>query len=186
VDWSKVVSDVFSDLILLASSSPNERLPKEEQIRSRVFATIRPWYQLVCVERGYASIDEKGRVECDLWARTPGRPDAWIEMKRCWYAKGWVNKPPEKLAYWTADIEKLGQVGTDSDRFFLLIGLFDLDLLAIPADAAEGVLRNILGLHSDRCVFRASMPYWWREENITHVGAWVWHWRPGVMVKDIS
>src|SRR4051794_29268126 len=87
-----VVEAILEDLALVAASLPNERLPKEEQIRCCVYAAIRPLFHIVCVERGYGSIDDRSRIECDLWASSPGQRAAWLEFKRCWSVAGWVNK----------------------------------------------------------------------------------------------
>ena len=78
MDVARVVDAVLDDLALVATSEPNERLPKEEQIRCCIYATIRPLFRVACAERGYASIDDWSRTECDLWASSPGRVPVWF------------------------------------------------------------------------------------------------------------
>ncbi len=84
---ASVIANTLADLALVDSSEPNERLPKEEQIRCSIYAFIRPLYDVVCAERGYGSIDDGSRVECDLWAYSKGSAAVWIEFKRCWSEK---------------------------------------------------------------------------------------------------
>src|SRR5262249_3302584 len=165
-------------------SSPNERLPKEEQVRCSVYAAMLPLFQVVCAERGYGSIDDKSRIECDLWARAPHQPDVWLEFKRCWSAKGWINKPPEQLGYWEADLDKLRGVPAKEDRYFLLVGFFDFDPFSELDSSASRVVQNIRSFHPAQLVHRASGPFAWRvADGISWIGAWVWHWPPGRRVK---
>jgi hypothetical protein len=98
MDIRSIVDAVLDDLALVATSVPNERLPKEEQIRCCIYATIRHLFRVVCAERGYGTIDESSPTGCDLWASSPDRPPVWLEFKRCWSAKGWINKPPGRKA----------------------------------------------------------------------------------------
>src|SRR4051812_19276119 len=107
MNFAAIIDTMLDDLALVARFQPNERLPKEEQIRCSMYAAIRPLYEIVCAERGYGSIDDGSRVEADLWAYTTGSTPVWIEFKRCWAIGGWNNKPPEQLRDWEADIEKL-------------------------------------------------------------------------------
>lgn len=37
MDIRKIIDDMLEDLALVASSQPNERLPKEEQIRCSIY-----------------------------------------------------------------------------------------------------------------------------------------------------
>jgi hypothetical protein len=183
MDEARIVDAVLEDLALVATSSPNERLPKEEQIRCCIYAAIRPQFRVVCAERGYGSIDDRSRTECDLWASSPGQVPVWLEFKRCWSASGWVNKPPEQLAGWEADLDKLRAVPVESVRYFLLVGFFDFDPLSEAESAHSGVVCNIRGFHAPQLVHRASREFGWREgDGISWVGAWVWRWGSGVPV----
>jgi hypothetical protein len=158
-------------------------LPKEEQIRCSIYAAIRPLYHVVSAERGYASIDDGSRIECDLWASSPDRPPVWIEFKRCWSGKGWVNKPPEQLGYWEGDVDKLRHLDVNSDRYFVLVGLFDCDPLCDQASARSGVANNIRAFYRAHLVHSASKPFAWRDgDGLNCVGVWVWHWPSGAAV----
>jgi hypothetical protein len=184
MDVGRIVDAVLDDLALVASSAPNERLPKEEQIRCCIYAAIRPLFWVVCAERGYGSIDDKSRTECDLWAASPDCVPVWLEFKRCWSATGWVNKPPEQLGYWEADLDKLRNVPVASERYFLLVGFFDFDPLNEADSSHSGVVQNIRGFHPRQLVHRASREFTWRaDDGISWVGAWVWFWASGVTVE---
>jgi hypothetical protein len=177
MDIARIVAEVLADLALVATSEPNERLPKEEQIRCRIYSSIRQLFRVVCAERGYGSIDEKHRTECDLWASSPGRAPVWLEFKRCWSASGWINKPPEQLGTWRADVDKLRKVPVSSDRYFMLIGFFDFDLQDERAASHCGVVQNIRRFHTRQLVHQTSQEFAWRpKDGITHVGVWAWYW----------
>jgi hypothetical protein len=185
MDMAKIVDAVFDDLVLVASSIPNERLPKEEQIRCRIYAVIRPLFHVVCAERGYDSIDNRSRIECDLWASSPGQPPVWLEFKRCWSVSGpgWYNKPPEQLGYWKSDLDKLHRVSVESERYFLIVGFFDFDPLSEVGATHSGVVQNIRRFHTEQVVHRSSKKFVWRAgDNISWVGAWAWHWPSGVAI----
>lgn len=184
MDVQLLVNAILDDLALVAESEPNERLPKEEQVRCCIYAAIRPLFRVVCAERGYGSIDDKSRTECDLWASSPGEVPVWLEFKRCWSASGgWVNKPPEQLAGWEADLDKLCAVPINSTRYFVLVGYFDFDPLSEAEEAHSKVVGNIRGFHVPQLVHQASREFGWRaDDGISWVGAWVWRWEAGVTV----
>ncbi len=187
MDESLIINAVLGDLAQVAASLPNERLPKEEQIRCCIYAAIRPLFKVVCAERGYGSIDDRSRTECDLWASSPGQTPVWLEFKRCWSAAGWNNKPPEQLAYWEADLDKLRMVPVESVRYFILVGFFDFDPLSVPDSTKSGVVRNIRVFHATQLIHRDSREFKWREgDGISWVGAWVWRWGSGVPVAETN
>jgi hypothetical protein len=108
----------------------------------------------------------------------------WLEFKRCWSASGWVNKPPEQLAYWEADLGKLRKVPVASDRYFLLVGFFDFDPLNDAELSDSGVVQNIRRFHPGQLVHRASREFAWRpDDGISWFGAWVWYWPVGASVE---
>src|SRR5262249_52810168 len=111
------------------------------------------------------------------------RVPVWLELKHCWSASGWVNKPPEQLGYWEADLDKLRKVPVASERYFLLIGFFDFDPLD-EASSHSGVIQNVRGFHAGQLVYRASREFTWRtDDGISWVGAWVWRWPAGAVVE---
>ena len=184
MDTCRMVEALLDDLARVAESGPNERLPKEEQIRCSIHAAILRDFHVVCAERGYGSIDEKIRTECDLWAKSPDQAPMWLEFKRCWSAKGWINKPPEQIRNWEADLSKLRHVDRDSERYFLLVGFFDFDPLLEAATTQKGVVQNIRRFHAAQLIHRKSREFAWRRgDGIRYVGVWVWHWPSGVAVQ---
>jgi hypothetical protein len=184
MDITTIIDAVLADLALVALSQPNERLPKEEQIRCSIYAAIRPLYSVVCAERGYSSIDAGSRIECDLWASSPGQPSVWIEFKRGWSGKGWVNKPPDQLSSWEADVDKLRRLDINSDRYFVLVGLFDCDPLCAHSSARCDVANNIRSFYRTHLVHSSSKPFTWREsDGMNCIGAWVWHWPNGAEIR---
>jgi hypothetical protein len=84
----QLVEAMLADLVLVASSQPNERLPKEEQIRCSIYAAIRPSYRVVCAERGYASIDDGSRIVRKLKGPRPYRlqpkPKTLVPAQKTW------------------------------------------------------------------------------------------------------
>jgi hypothetical protein len=185
LDVAQIVEVVLDDLALVSSYKPNERLPKEEQLRCRIYSAIRPLFLVVCAERGYGSVDDKSRTECDLWALSLDRVPVWLEFKRCWSASGWANKPPEQLRYWKADLDKLRKLPVDSERYFLLVGFFDFDPLNEKSSSHAGVVQNIRGFHVGQLVHCASRQFAWRADGgISWVGAWMWFWPSGAAVEN--
>lgn len=180
----RIVQEIFFDLKLISSSKPNERLPKEEQIRCCLYSKFRSDFDVLCAERGYGSIDDLSRIECDLWGCKKGSPDVWLEFKRCWAAKkGWNNKPTEQLYSWQADISKLQELPPVSDRYFLLIGFFDIDPQQKDKKSTYPILNNIRNFYPSKLKHFDSQPFSWRKENnITHIAAWVWLWKSGQLI----
>jgi hypothetical protein len=178
----RIMDDVFADLRAVAKAAPNERLPKEEQIRARIFASIRQEFDVVCAEKGYASINRGSRIESDLWARKKGEPDTWIEFKRCWFGTGWTNKPSEQIKTWSFDLKKLAAAKPSSHRYFFLFGFFDFDPCRSDC-ATKGLVRAIYDIEPGVLDHAACEQFRWPNgEGVTHMAAWCWHWRPGVRV----
>jgi hypothetical protein len=185
MDPARVVDELLAELELVAQSEPNERMPKEEQIRCCVYAAIRPLFDVVCVERGYASIDQGSRIECDLWARRDGEPPVWIEFKRCWdiVSPGWVTKPAEQKSSWKADLTKMRGIAVASERHFLLVGVFSFDPLGDVLSRRSGLVQNIREFHPQNLVHKAGGEFRWPNgEAIEYAAAWAWRWRPGEVI----
>lgn len=179
-----VIDEVFRDLTRVAAAAPNERLPKEEQIRSCIFATLRPSANLVCAERGYRSVDDGGRSECDLWVAAAGGETSWIELKTCWSVRGWNNKPSEQLSTWHADVAKLAETPTDSARYFALIGFFDFDPSDDATAAGRPLVAELLSFYQMQLRYSRIESFQWPNgKRISHVGAWVWLWRSGDVIR---
>lgn len=177
---------IFQEWKRIAESDPKERLPKEEQTRCIVYATLRPEFRTVCAERGYGSVDEGSRSECDLWAESDGQPQVAIEIKHAWSSSFLNNKPSEQLASWMTDLAKLEGFPTDSDRYFLLVGFFEGDPMLVPNPPSRSVLSGIQHLHPARLVHLDSTDFHWWREGITHIAMWTWHWPAGTEVESLA
>jgi hypothetical protein len=184
VNPERAIEALFEDLQGVAAHAPNERLPKEEQSRCCLYAYLRPLWEVVCVERGYASIDEGGKRECDLHAWASTRPPLWLELKHCRCARGgWQNKPTEERGKWEDDLDKLRLVPVNSDRYFVLLCFSDFDLLSEELPRHGRVIQNVRAFHGSQLVHQASRGFSWRaDDGITHIGAWVWHWGVGASI----
>lgn len=184
---SHLIGEVFRDLRAVAEAGPNERLPKEEQIRSCIYATLRGGARAVCAEHGYASVNDGSRSECDIWTVAAGGEESWLEFKRCWAVAGWNNKPSEQVESWRYDVGKLRTASRQSDRYFLLVGFFDFDPLAGATPKRRPLIDAIAGFYAEREVFQEATAFTWQNGGtITHMAAWVWHWPPGATVENAA
>ena len=175
---------LFNDLQLLSRSKPNERLPKEEHTRCCLFSFLRPQFSVLCAEHGYGSVDDYIRTECDLWGQKEGASDTWLELKHCWAVTSWNNKYLEQLCNWEADIAKLKEVDTSSERLFLLIGFLSFDPKQEPEATNKQFLINLRSFYPLQNVEFQSMPFSWRgAAGITTLAAWLWRWTPGQKIQ---
>ena len=179
MDLNALAQQIIQELLVVADSDPHERLPKEEQTRCITYAALRPAFRSVCAERGYCSVDEGELTECDLWARNPGEPPLFMEIKHAWSASAYNSKPSEQLGNWLADLGKLREVGEAANRYFLLVGFFDEDPKQNKDPRPKSVLANIQRLLPKNLVHSESAPFKWRGEVISHLAIWVWHWPAG-------
>lgn len=183
MDFEKITADIIADLTTVSQSHPNERLPKEEQIRSRIYASLLEHYESVCVERCYTSVDVKPTVECDIWAKNKAGEISWLELKRCWSLSksGWINKPVEQHRSWESDVIKLASVPTKDIRVFLLVGVFDSDPAHHIIDGSA-LLEKISQFHTGNLCLSRSHPFSWRDSPTSHIGIWVWLWRSNEVI----
>lgn len=96
------IEKIFRDLKLDLESineKANERLLKEEQIRSSIYCSLRKQGFIVAAERNY---DKNSEVECDLVFWGNSKPESWMEIKTARYSKA-IN-----------DFRKLDKNGKDS------------------------------------------------------------------------
>ena len=112
----KVLCDVKSDLESINSTS-NERLLKEEQVRSAIYCSLKSQGFVVSCERNYSSSSE---IECDLVFWRNDEAENWLEIKTARYSvkkrderrrdkKGndsWSNAPKEQVDSWIEKILK--------------------------------------------------------------------------------
>ena len=185
MDLGQLTTAIFQEWNRISGTDPQERLPKEAQTQCIAYSALRSMFEVVCAERGYGSVDEGNRTECDLWAASPDRPETFIEIKHAWDSSSLNNKPSEQIAAWMADVAKLEGLPSRSDRYFLLIGFFEKDPLVAAAPRVRGVLSAIHRLHPSRLVHRDSATYHWRDQRINHIAVWVWHWPAGCEVESL-
>ena len=173
-------NSVIEDLNLVSQSEPNERLPKEDQIRSLIFSELKSVFKFVCSERSYQPAGNGNTEECDIWAKGPRSNPTWIEIKRWWSGSiGWVTKPAEQLKSWNKDIYKLSAIENNSNRYFFLVGMFDLDPLQNSGNRFRGVISNINEFYPNNLCHSESRKFSWRDTEMTNIAIWVWHWKPG-------
>lgn len=183
INSKELVNAVFNDLENVNNSNPNERLPKEEQIRCTIFHYLLDKIDIVCAERGYGSIDNGNKKECDIWAKK-GKEEIWLELKTCRLgsSKHWKNKPSEELKKWNDDIDKLGHVNKKTDRYFFLVCFSEFVSIDNKLQNSKTV-NNINRLCKYLKPATYSMSFKWREKeygNISCVCAWLWHWPKGI------
>lgn len=178
--------DVLDDLLQVAGTRPNERLPKEEQARCAAYAHCRARGWTVCVERGYATVGSGNHSECDLALWANGEVRLWIEIKRCWSGREFIRKPKEQCALWYSDIAKLRSVDVRCVRWFMLVGVFDRDPLAkdVRSDAVIGAIRSIF---PSRLIASQSTPTTWlADDGMSHIAAWIWEWPSDAEIEPIG
>ena len=175
MNHEKIINDILADLKSLSLNNPNERLPKEEQIRSRMYASLIGDHSYVSVERGYYPIEDGNSSECDLWLKNNDGSEAWVEIKRCWSGKGLIDKPKEQLESWTEDINKLSHLPTNTERYFILIGVFEHDPKIFPRKSK--VLSNIDTFHTEHEILFSYKPMHWRNSSINFVCCWCFKWK---------
>ncbi|WP_176703433.1 hypothetical protein, partial [Aliivibrio fischeri] len=177
----KLINTVIDDLKKVSESKPNERLPKEEQIRSCIFSALKNKFDYVCCERNYQSVDNGKNIECDIWAANSGEQPVWMEIKRCWHLSSWVNKPGEQLKSWEADLNKLSTVDINSKRYFFLVGVFDSEPNRDDSKKNKVIL-NIQNTQPQNLCFERYSSYFWRESSISNIAVWVWCWNSGEVI----
>lgn len=175
--WKKTIKDVLLDLQLVSSSTPNERLPKEEQIRTRLFCSLAGNYKYANIERGYQSIDEGNSSECDIWLKSKIGIETWIEIKRCWSGRGFTDKPKEQLESWQKDISKLASIPNNTQRIFILVGVFENN--PILEKASTKVIHNISTFFDNKVIETQYEHFNWRKSSIQYVACWVYKWNIG-------
>jgi hypothetical protein len=165
----QAIDSAMDDLVAIAGHSPNEVLPKEEQVRAAVYHFLRQQNWLVHVEAAYP----RSKTECDLRAWDRKDQELWIEVKRAWGIRtsGWVNKPAEQARTWAADAEKLLLAPASATRAFLLVGFFQDE----PNPTLCGVTKRIVAFSPGKLVYESPCrPLRWRETGVRVMKAWVW------------
>lgn len=179
MNFTKIAKGILKDLRAISESGPNERLPKEEQIRCHIYSELIFEYPVVAVEKGYGSIDHALKKECDLWCRDEDGIETWIEIKRCWYGRGFNVKTRYQVADWKKDIEKLASCPKSSNRVFVLVALSEID----PNKHQEQpphMLSEICSFYPDRLWGGEGGSLSWRESSLGYAKVYFWLWPKGV------
>jgi hypothetical protein len=141
------IINIFDDLkqdLQSINEKSNERLLKEEQIRSCIFYTLKKQGYIVAAERNYTI---KSEVECDLVFWKNSIPESWMEIKTVRYSKikndprrfdknnkdSWNNGEKGQFLSWIKDIEKFKLLRDKKvNKYFVLVeqcydeSLFDI------------------------------------------------------------
>ena len=130
MDNKEIFNDLKFDLQSICFSA-NERLLKEEQVRSSIFSSLRKQGYFVAAERNYSKNSE---IECDLVFWKDGENESWMEIKTSHYSElkderifdknnkaSWNNKPSEQFEKWKGDVLKLQSLDSDILKFFVLV-----------------------------------------------------------------
>jgi len=128
----KIFSDLKDDLQSI-NEKANERLLKEEQVRSSIYCSLRNQDYIVAAERNF---NKNSEIECDLVFWKDSNPESWMEIKTCWYSENkedkrrldkngnnsWTNKSSEQFKNWKKDIEKLNKIEESKlSKYFVLV-----------------------------------------------------------------
>jgi hypothetical protein len=131
MDKNEIFRDLQFDLQLI-NSSTNERLLKEEQVRSTIFSSLRKQGYYVAGERNY---NKNSEIECDLVFWKDGESESWMEIKTSRYSElkdkrqldknnknSWSNSPKEQFDSWKKDIEKSNKLNNNiTSKFFVVV-----------------------------------------------------------------
>ncbi|MCG9970516.1 hypothetical protein [Christiangramia crocea] len=132
MDIEKIFQDLKFDLQSI-NRRANERLLKEEQIRSSIYCSLRNQGYIVAAERNY---DKNSEVECDLVFWGNSKSESWMEIKTARYSKAindvrkldkfgkdsWNNGEKGQFRSWKKDIEKFDLLkNKDVGKYFVLV-----------------------------------------------------------------
>lgn len=186
MNFNELAIAVRNDLKKVAENYPNEKLPKEEQVRCCLYSELSSEFEVVCVERGYGSVDCKSRIEVDLWARHSTGTEWWVEVKRFWHisANGWVHKPDEQLRNWQADLDKLAQVPQDENRVFILIGFLKFEAGSDLSSIHDGAIHRMNQFHPTHRCHHVVFPFLWRNSPVRSLCVTIWKWGRGEAIPS--
>lgn len=127
-----IFKDLKEDLQSINERS-NERLLKEEQVRSSIYYSLRNQGYIVAAERNF---DKNSEIECDLVFWNDSNKESWMEIKTARYfnLKGdvrrldkngkdtWNNNQRGQYQSWIKDIEKLKKIeNKEFPKYFVLV-----------------------------------------------------------------
>ena len=131
MDIEKIFQDLKFDLQSI-NRRANERLLKEEQIRSSIYCSLRNQGYIVAAERNY---DKNSEVECNLVFWGNSKPESWMEIKTARYSKAndirkldkngkdsWNNGEKGQFISWKRDIKKFDLLkNNEVEKYFVLV-----------------------------------------------------------------
>ena len=130
------IDTIFKDLrkdLQSINKRSNERLLKEEQVRSSIYCSLRNQGYIVAAERNF---DKNSEMECDLVFWNDSNPESWMEIKTARFSnikgdirrldkKGkdtWNNNQKGQFQSWKKDIEKLKSLNDkELPKYFVLV-----------------------------------------------------------------
>ncbi len=156
----------------ISSSKPNERLPKEEQLRCALFSFYTSKGYLVHPEAAYFPADDGNKEECDLRVITSSK-EHWIEIKTARCASHLQTKTTEEVGRWEKDGWKLENAPENADKIFILYTFTENH----PDETDSTFFKAIRDLWADYAVTRAcTKKFSWRDTSVNYVTAWYWQW----------
>jgi|GEM_PF-3102575 len=166
MDTKLIFRDLASDLQEIHEKA-NERLLKEEQVRSSIYCSLKNQGYSVAAERNY---NKKTEIESDLVFWNNNEPESWIEIKTSWFSQNkndrrrldkfdkntWNNKPKEQFLNWIKDLDKLNtRFENKENLYFILVEQYDttpLFDLIIKKYKYDGINR-LTALEQDHHIF---------------------------------
>ncbi|UTD15204.1 hypothetical protein [Tenacibaculum mesophilum] len=144
LDIERIFKDLENDLKSISPKS-NERLLKEEQVRSCLYFSLKNQGYFVSVERNYS---RHKNIECDIVFWKNNSFEKWVEIKTSHYSElkndkrrldknkkdTWINKPKEQINNWLNDFKKLERLDINKEKYFFLVeqhsrvSLFDIEV----------------------------------------------------------
>lgn len=128
----KIFNDLKQDLQSISERS-NERLLKEEQVRSSMYRSLRNQGYFVAAERNF---EKNSEIECDLVFWKDSSPESWMEIKTSRFSNckddirrldkngkdTWNNNQKGQFKSWKKDIEKLKKLNNKVlPKYFVLV-----------------------------------------------------------------
>lgn len=167
------LEDSIAKIKELSVQDPNERLPKEEQIRCFLYHFYTSHSIIAHPEAAYFPAEHGSKEECDLRIIFPDRNEEWIELKTARCATGLQTKLSEESRKWDKDGWKLDHAPSGATRTFVLFTFTEDN----PDDHDIEFFSKIIDLWPKYPVKKISTHELnWRDTAVKYVTAWFWQW----------